>query len=144
LIDDDQDNLIDCEDDDCATVATCQDSCLGTIALTLPAYDFGSTMGRPATLAPSCHSNSGSEVVFSFVAAADATYAVAINSFLGSMALSVRSDCASAASEIACSATASFSQTVNVQATQGSTYFIIVDAPSGQSDDFDITVEQTL
>jgi hypothetical protein len=142
--DDDQDGSTDCEDDDCATIAACLDSCTGAIALNSPAIEYGSTIGLANTLTPSCHTSSGSEVVYSFVAGADATFGVEIFSFLGPMALSVRSDCGLANTEIACSAAAAFTQAIEIEATQGTTYYVIVDAQSGQADDFEITLEQKI
>ena len=141
--DDDNDGKTDCDDSDCLNQKVCTDSCGVAVPLTLPAYEFGSTLGRPSLVAPVCASSSGSELVYSLAATKDTKYKIELSSFLEPMVLAVRTVCADKQAETACSALAAYTQELTIDAKKGNTYFIIVDAVSGKPDDFSLIAAET-
>jgi len=131
LKDDDQDGKTDCLDEDCAMELVCTDSCAFPKSATVPGFNNDDTTGKPDTLSPSCTAASGSEVVFVLIAPATKDYIIQATSWNGDISLSVRTDCKDVMSELSCvnAVSSGFTQEqVKLSATQGATYYIIVDA----------------
>jgi hypothetical protein len=109
-------------------------------------FEFSTTQGRPSVHTASCSTTSGSEVVYQFTASATDKITVKLSSFDGDFSLSVRTACGDDASETACVSTPSSGgqdkETLVIDATQGTTYFLMIDTvgPVGGSFELDIQV----
>lgn len=143
-LDNNLDGLIDCNDPVCAASAVCESGCAQAQPIyvsdqTIGDYEFhGSTLGKPSGISPSCAVDSGAEEVITFVAPRTAQYVVIVGRWGSSadFSLSIRTDCDDAASEILCSDrpnvfTAGASERLVLDATLGSTYFVVVDTREG-------------
>lgn len=142
--DDDQDDLTDCDDDECAAVAGCIDSCASPLALNIPAFEFSDLTGRPDTVTLPC-SAGGREIVYSFIAPNTADVSVELFFADFDAAVSVRTACGDAATEIVCrnensgsSSTESFSFPV----LAGAKYFLVIEAANGGTGSFSFEVEE--
>jgi hypothetical protein len=134
-LDDDDDDLIDCDDVDCVADPKCSDACALPFAqLALGFQIVSTTDGRPDLLASSCEPGAAPEVVLELLAVETTTYYVQAYAPGADVSLSVRSSCADAASEIACADhEAAFYETVSFAATAGATYFIVVEHDQGDT-----------
>jgi cysteine-rich repeat protein len=142
-IDNDGDGLADCAERDCQAV--CADACLAPIVLADPDDTSGSTVGHASMLKSSCAADSAGEVVYAVTAVITGMLdAVVIEDGSASFSVSIRTDCASDASEVACSATlagAELSKKVSVPIAAGQTAFVVVDTDgSGAEGSFTISV----
>lgn len=142
--DNDDDGLFDCDDTaDCETSTACTDPCSKAELAVVPGFDYGDTTGKPAKLVPSCNPTSGSEAIYQVTA--PITGKMKISSQGGAkLSLSVRTDCADAASEIACTLLAGNGEltSLGVDIVQGQKLFVIVDEPgSSPGAWFDLTFD---
>jgi cysteine-rich repeat protein len=136
--DQDGDGNLDCDDSDCA--AACANSCTALETLSDPARVDGETFQHAAQLRGSCLPSdvtSGPEVVYRFTAAHTGVLAAELRSDSATdFTLSVRSTCATDASEIGCAQTNSGFQArdlLRVPITQNQTVFIVVDGTGNAS-----------
>jgi cysteine-rich repeat protein len=129
--DNDGDGLTDCEEPDCQ--AACADACLAPVALVDPDDTWGSTVGHAGVLKPSCADESGSEVVYAITAVTTGMLDInVVEDGSASFSVSVRTDCASDASEIACTSavtsSAELSKKLSIPVTAGQVVLAVVDA----------------
>ncbi|MEZ4301120.1 MAG: pre-peptidase C-terminal domain-containing protein [Polyangiaceae bacterium] len=134
--DNDGDGLTDCEERECAPA--CEDSCLAPIPLTDPADTPGLSAGHANQLTPSCAAESGAEVAYSITAATTGMLdAILIEDGSATFSLSVRTDCASDASELGCTTTYVAGQDstlkLSVPVTEGQTLILVVDTEGASS-----------
>lgn len=142
--DDDQDGDADCDDDECATVAGCMDSCASPKSLSIPTFEFATITGRPDTLTVGC-SSGGREMVYSFIAANTAD--ISVDMFFADFdpAVSIRTACGDPATEILCKndtigspSTESFS----FPAVAGQQYFLVLEASGNGQGSFDFDISE--
>lgn len=144
-VDNDGDGLTDCAERDCQ--AACADPCLAPVALADPDDTSGSTVGHAAALQSSCVTESGGEIVYAVTAATTGVLdAVVIEDGISTFGVSIRTDCASDASELACSATftsgAGLSKKASIPVTAGQMVFVVVDTEgAGAEGSFAISVQ---
>lgn len=129
-VDNDGDTLTDCEERECQPL--CADACQGPVTLVEPDDTSGSTIGHANLLKASCVTESAGEVVYSVTASTTGMLDVTlIEDGSASFGLSVRTDCAADASELACSATYAssldLSKKLSVPITAGQTVLVVVD-----------------
>jgi hypothetical protein len=132
-LDDDDNGLVDCDDAACAGDPKCLDPCALPIAEVAPSFMVvATTDGRPDLTASSCLAGAATELILAFVAPETGTYQLQAFAIAADLALSVRSDCADPASEVACAQHAgSFFEAVSFSATAGATHYIVVENASG-------------
>jgi hypothetical protein len=144
--DNDQDGQVDCQDSDCMLAATCLDSCTPPKVVNVPVFDSSSTLGRPMIHKASCTQVSGSELIYQFTAPTTDKYLVTLSSFSGAdFTLSLRSACGDDLSETACASTpptmGEDNELLAIEATQGTTYFVMVDTNGLTGGDFQLDIE---
>lgn len=133
MTDDNDDGLVDCDDPTCAGKPACADSCPTTYTASIGDFFDGDTTGRPNVHKASCSSaTSGPEVIIQVTATATGIMSLDLTSFGTNLSLSVRSACATDASETACTSTPNpqffGDYTLGVPVTMGQTYFVMVEA----------------
>ncbi|MBK8253306.1 MAG: DVUA0089 family protein [Polyangiaceae bacterium] len=129
-IDNDGDGLIDCEEDECGP--SCNDSCLMPVVLGDPDDSPGSTIGHASVLKSSCVQGSGPEITYSITASTTGMLdVVLVEDGSAAFSLSLRTDCANDASELACtvaySAGSGFDKKLSVPVTAGDKLIVVVD-----------------
>jgi len=130
-MDDDQDQLIDCEDtDDCATVPACNDSCVAPkLASGMFFFDDTTSQGRPNQLSNSCSGTSGPEVVYEVVPNFDGFIAVQADCYFHDCSIALRSACDDVGTESECAndITGFGSEHLGFAVVSGESYFVVVD-----------------
>jgi hypothetical protein len=139
-VDDDGDNLVDCNDTGCAGAVACAGACTAPLQIQALPVDFSSsfvwpdTTGDPSAIHPSCTIATGPDHAYEVIAPVDGTMRVFLNlaNFFNAphdASLSIRSACADAATELACvdDAGEGLDETVSIPVTAGTSYFVIVD-----------------
>ena len=128
--DNDLDGLADCDDSDCAAETSCTNACAAPVPLALATSYNDDIGGNADLLSSSCMPTAGREAVYQFTAVASGdVFVLASMNFDGGIA--VRTDCADAASEIACVDAMPFAfadESLTFTALAGQTYFIVVEA----------------
>jgi cysteine-rich repeat protein len=141
--DDDGDGDIDCVDDECASA--CNNPCSAIELLPDPSITQSSTAGHASTLTPSCllsGTSSTGEIVYRINVETSGVLDVKLTSS-ADLNLSVRGECASAASERACSEKAAGTNAkehVVVPAARGDSVLVVVDG-SGDIGTFTLDVK---
>jgi hypothetical protein len=151
-VDNDTDGTIDCDDtDDCLMAATCQDSCTPTKSASIPAYVNATTEGRPNVHSASCNGGgSGNEIVYEVTAPTTGDLAVTLYSWTGAdFSLSVRTECGTDTSEIACENDKVGSdfepETLSLPVTMGTKYFVMVEGiDANNTGQFDLQIYMPL
>lgn len=124
-VDDDGDNLVDCDDADCATFGACQTACTGAIAA--QTTNTNTTVGKPALFESTCGS-SGNEVLYTYTAAATGIVRFRLEN-ASDHVLHFRTTCADGSTEITCVDDSGLEdELVDLPLTQGQTITILVDA----------------
>jgi len=131
-LDNDEDGLPDCADDECASELICTDPCSVIVSSPVPQYPSGSMSGEPDVLTSSCAPNGGQEALFAVEAAIDGDMSASFfpSNFDG--ALSVRTVCNDVATEIACvnNGGSNSQEAVSFPVTAGTTYYILFESTS--------------
>jgi len=131
-VDDNMNGLIDCQDPQCFTAATCLDSCTPPSTGVLPGFASGDTSGRPSVHKASCSTVSGPETIYQVLSPTTGLMKLTLNSFSGAdFSLSVRTACGDDTSEIACTnkqPPGSFNpEVLAMNVIAGTTYFVMID-----------------
>jgi cysteine-rich repeat protein len=130
-IDNDGNRKKDCADPACA--ATCADSCSAPPRILDPGFLNGDSTGHASLLTSSClpsGATSGPELVFRVVASQTGVLEAVLTAVSADFSLSVRTDCAAASAEKACSdrsAGPGATETVKIPVTAGDPLFLVVD-----------------
>ncbi len=135
-IDNDGDDLVDCDDTDCAPA--CADACTTPMALADPAVVNGTTAGHGSKLDASCSASpSGPEVAYAFTAKNTGIVEAKVTSFAG-LSVAFRTTCSSVATELGCANDVG----LTAQVTAGQQLFVIVDgATDTQFGPFQLEIE---
>jgi cysteine-rich repeat protein len=126
-VDNDANDATDCADPVCEQA--CASSCAETTTLADPGDVSGNTRDHAGQLGSTCtdpDGESGSEIVYDFVAGTTGILDVALSTAAAELTLSLRKTCGDDASEITCATT----QWLSVPVTAGDTLFIVVDGYS--------------
>jgi cysteine-rich repeat protein len=126
-LDNDANDATDCADPVCEQA--CSSSCMSPTALADPGEVTGNTRDHAAELGSACadpDGESGSEIVYDFVAQASGMLDVMLSTTAPELTLSLRKVCGDDESELTCATT----HWLSVPVTAGDTLFIVVDGYS--------------
>ena len=127
--DNDEDGFTDCADDECTSELACTDPCAVAFDVPVPYYESGDIAGSPNVLSSSCAPGGGPETLIAVEAAIDGDMSASFYSGFDG-ALSIRTACDDAASEIACvnNSGANGQESVSFPVTAGTVYYVVFEA----------------
>ncbi len=142
--DDDNDQLVDCLDPDCATAPVCVDPCYSPQPVTLPFNGTQDSTGAADVLASGCSAASGPELIYEIVADFTGQLGLTIPLPGWHFTVSVRTLCDDSSSELGCNRGGGAQPAkLSVPVVQGNTYYIIVDGyGSADAGTFTLIAEQ--